>query len=377
MPDIASWNPPAELLQLGDPDRAYWSRRVSLRFVWTTIALVILSLAGEVAVVYIAAFTSLIPSTHQYLVYLLSAACLAFAGAVLVNAAWWSSRRPNFFYAFYPSGLAILTAGRRWAFLPWRHIYSFDTKYQEPLLTLEDRSQIVVAHDFDDTEDFFADLTRYIEAKNRIVEDMPITASLIKYDKATRRQLLCGAILVGITLAAGMMFFDWLDIVIVPDRFVSHEELAAVTKVDELQRLWMTVKCPSSIATPGRITTKRQHVTYVESRIVLIPIQDRFLVANVRNTFEGKGNLRGEFSSWKEAADANGDQKRGVLEMLARDYPQYQGRLLPLQFDATVTVETNAQLTALGLAIGLVVGLGLLCRGVWSARHSRPRLDLS
>jgi hypothetical protein len=373
MASVGWLHPPADVLALGQPERVFHSRQVPIArkvAVWT---LILLALLGSVGLLIVRFSTNLIPHTYLMTVDMVSgitAGCAVFAFFVTLAV---SLRKPNYLYAFYPQGLVIYQH-EKWGYLPWHKILVFEQQSKHPYLFLENRQQINIEHDFRDSRQLSATLASYVCRKDpHTIEVAREKAFSIKDELGAWLQLLGGVALIVGSVCLAVLYWDGIIASFQPVKSVSHKELATLGNPFRFQKSWVSLACPKIYPTKATIIRKETEGEH-QSKLVLIPIEDRLLVANVNNDFHGNALLRGEVGEWQNGVGPDAAKKKEALDKVHMEFPKLKGQILSYQFDAIMYEERQSQVLAYVLATIVLIGTTLLVRAIWFWQRLRPEV---
>jgi hypothetical protein len=373
MASVAWLHPPADVLALGPPERVFYSRQKPIARIIAVWTLILLALLGSAALLIIRFYTKLIPHTYLLTVDMVSgvtAGCAAFSFLVVFAA---SLRKPDYLYAFYPQGLVIYQQ-EKWGYLPWYKVLVFEQQAKQPYLFLENRQQVNIDHDFRDARPLCAALASYVYRKDPHTIDVPRDKAFsIKDELGAWLQLGLGVALIAGSVSLAVLYWDGIIGSFQPVKSVSHKELATLGNPIRLQRSWASLACPRVYPTKATITRKETDGER-QSKLVLIPIEDRFLVANVNPTFQGNALLRGDVSNWKDMASPVAEKKKEALDQVFAEFPKLKEKFLSYQFDAIMYEERQSQLLAYVLATIVLIGTTLLVRSIWFWQRLRPEV---
>jgi hypothetical protein len=373
MASIAWLHPPADVLALGQPEHVFHSRQKPAGQKIAVWALILLALLVSSALLIVRFYTKLIPNSYLITTDMVSgiiAGCAAF-GFLVVFAS--NLRKPNYLYAFYQQGLVIYQH-EKWGYIPWHKILVFEQQAKHPYLFLENRQQINVDHDFRDSKPLCAALASFVYRKDPHTIDVPrAKAFSIKDELGAWLQLLSGIGLIAGSIALTIMYWDGIVASFQPVKSVSHKELATLGNSIRYQKDWVSLACPKIYSTQATITRKEADGER-QSKLVLIPIEDRFLVAHVTNDFHGSALLRGEVDNWKDNPSPAATLKKDALNKVVAEFPKWKDKFLSYQFDAITYDERQRQTLAYVLAAIAFIGTTLLVRAIWFWQRLRPEV---
>jgi hypothetical protein len=366
--------PPPEVVELGQPDRIYRGQQqvtsgmVVATYVMGTLALLVgggLLVAKDVF--------GIIPPQAGTMVYVLCAVFIGGAVLMFVGLSLMASNKPKYLYAFYPVGLVIHQKGQ-WGLVPWVSVTLFDER-TDPALVLENNAVIPIVHDFPNGFDLIGDIRQYVLAKDGLLGKLAAKDVVEETSGRGILHLLAGAaLLIGVGVTT-FLTWDWMVEMNQPAQAISHDELVQLQDPSTISRGWVSLDVPQVIKTDVEMEQQRFGVFgTTESKFVLIPIKDSYLIAQVKNDFKSGKEIKGVVAVWRGDAGRYSKEKLKAVDAIVDAFPKYKARFLPFQFDATVPLETNAKALPLGLALAGIFGLGFLLRG-WSQRRKRvPRV---
>ncbi len=373
MANLDSLGAPREIVELGTPDIVHRSSEVTRGMLWTTWIVGPLALLLGGGLLFLHLVAQVIPPHGAIIVYILSVSFIGGAVVLFASIAVMNGQRPKYLYAFFPQGLVVLQ-GRKWDLVPWKTVVTFEPR-GEPHLALTDHGQVPIRHDFPNGADLFADLAHYVHEKNRLLgRALPSEAGPPKFSQSAALQLLAGAGLVGGAAVLAVFFWDQLALHPRPPRLVTHEELVKLKDPTELEQTAVRFTCADVVKTKAEITKTRNFITVTESKLVLIPVKDHYLIANVQNDFTGNATVKGELGVWKgDGHGRHANRRKDAAEQVRAEFPQLKGKMLPYQLDATYVPGSGGQGLTFGLTLAAAVGVSCLVRGHWLSQRPEPR----
>jgi len=373
MASVAWLHPPADVLALGQPERVFHSRQKPLGRTITVWVLILLALLGSGGLLFVRFYTKLIPNTYLITADMISgiiAGCAVFSLLVIFTS---RLRRPDYLYAFYPQGMVIYQHDK-WGYLPWHKVLVFEQQAKQPYLFLENRQQINIDHDFRDPKPLCAALASYVLRKDpHTIEVLREKGFLIRDELGAWLQLVAGVALIVGAVSLTVLYWDGIISSFQPVKSVSHKDLATLGDPIRYQRSWVSLACPRVYSTKATIT-RQDSQGERQTKLVLIPIEDRLLVANVQNDFHGNALLRGDVANWKDQISPMAVKKKEALLNVLAEFPKLKEKFLPYQFDAIMYEERQSQTLAYVLAIIVLIGTTLLVRALWFWQRLRPQV---
>jgi hypothetical protein len=342
---------------------------------WTTYIMGTLALVLGGGLLYLKEVAQVIPPEGTIPLYILTAVFLGGGLLLFLSMIFMSFTRPKFLYAFYPEGLAMFR-NNQWGMVPWKMVAAFERQTPAPYLRLENGAEVPVQHDFPNGDDFYAEIERHVHEKIRLTTGaQPGRFKIPRFTQNAGLQLLTGVGLVAGAIGVAVYYWDWIVSKPQPHRTMPPEELVKFQPPSEPDWSRVYVDCSKVIRTNVEVVKTKNFVSVTESKIVLIPVQDRYLVANVRNDFAENAKVEGVLYVWKGGGHGRyANRMKAALDEVSVEFPQYKDKLLPYQFDATFPRQTTGRDVGLVLVLAAVVGVSFLSRGCWLASRGRPRV---
>lgn len=352
--ELADLQPPAEVMGLGQPDQvfrltpglrnglAYGGQTLGLFMVVVPLLLTTLWwLRGDIGIglAMLGVFFALM-------------------GVVLFYFSEKVHRSPV--YALYPEALAFYQDGQ-WSVLPWDEVRAFKEKEGLaffPSLALGDGRTVVLRNDYFEAAPFYAAIRRYansltrprraagqaapprepapgsLEAMLRPASSPAISVRSLRDELGhvfssrnpeVRRDLLiaAGLVLLGVLL----LFWNgrWILSALRGPTPITLAELHKVKDPADLSNPWVTFQAANAIETDLEMLRKDKYGTTLEARFYLVPIQDRWLIAEMPPNQVG-GQFVGYLDTWWAPL------RRDAIEAMRARVPD-GGQLMPFQMD--------------------------------------------
>lgn len=141
---------------------------------------------------------------------------------------------------------------------------------------------------------------------------------------------------------------------------VTEAELLALTEADVKATPWVAYNAERVVETDLGLHEPKGKYTNEQTRFVMVPVQDRWLIAE--RPFEENGNrLEGKLEVWDD-----GPTKEAAGRIKAR-YPDLKDKFLPVQLSASRgSISSNATVQLIALGAFVVIGVCCAVSGVFS-----------
>jgi hypothetical protein len=375
MSSLAGMNPPREVLELGTPDKVYRPMAVTRGMVLFTYIGGTVALLLGIGMIVLKDFLGLIPAEAGSTVYVMAAIFIGGALFMFIGLTSMQNSKPKYLYAFYPAGLVMYLKGE-WGMIPWRNVTALDER-GEPMLVLHNRTMLPVVTDLQHRFAVLEDLRRYVAAKDELIEaPRPAVTAATTFGRSAPLQLLAGLALLAASGVTTYLTWDWMQNLFKGPRVMTHDELVQLEDPTSLWRGWVSIDVPEVIKTDVEFVKSRLGLQATQSKVVLIKVKDRYLIANVPINFEPGKGVRGVVEVWRGDGGRYTRVQSQAADEVAKAFPQYRDKLLPFQFDGTVHMEGNAYALPLALGVAALVGLGCLLTGWARLRQKRPKVTV-
>jgi hypothetical protein len=364
----ASLHPPLEVRELGAPDHVFRSHQVGPSLRWATYIFGTLSALVGAALLYVNVFTELVPDEAVVAVYALGTVFILGGLGMYGHLVWQWLQRTTFLYALYPEGLVLYQHGK-WRLIPWRRVTAFEDRVEVPYLVLDGHLPLPLPHDFGRGSELYPAIARCVHDRDVRTGVVPRREPPPPIDFGAVLQLLAGFGLILGAAGVGAYASDWLVANLRPATPLSHTDLA---RPADARRFWnarIRFDCPPVL--PTGVTPLKAHAGDPDTKLVLVPLRDRYLLAHVPADFAGGGPVTGETRAWRGENGPAASAHREALAQVLAACPQYRDNLLSYQFDATFQPSGNAPLLAAVLVAAVVVGFFCLVRGFLMARRGQ------
>jgi hypothetical protein len=145
---------------------------------------------------------------------------------------------------------------------------------------------------------------------------------------------------------------------------IDPAQLCAAESLDQLPTPFVTLPVPRFLDTGVRLQRQTYAVKTIECDYVVIPVADKWLIAEVPTDFEGK-ELTGYLAPWTSGLEAE-----ALAAVRGKIAPESLNELLPYQFEAGHDLQAASRLLVTASAVLIIIGLVLVV--LWT----RPRAAL-
>jgi hypothetical protein len=171
------------------------------------------------------------------------------------------------------------------------------------------------------------------------------------------RPLIFGVVLVIAAFVLVIWNARWIISAALGPQPMTTAELRQVTDASALFNPWVTLTYEGFLETNVTMVSKKGGQETRTSRFVLIPVQERWLIAEVPPG-HGGNQVTGYLDTWWAPL------RRESIQKIEAGQPQHKDQFLPYQLDAVYHYGSQCVAMVAMAGLGLMVGLGLIGYGV-------------